>query len=164
MTLGVRAWFKLTSPLAFALVRACSYIPLVRLRSMTSSPVAGLFCVPLVTVPVSTWPGADRAQVIRRKKARCFKLAPSSCCRFQFFNFGQNAGGFRFHAQAHAIVVGLGEFTGLEFKIQITQIFVHYFLAFVEIVDARFFSAPLGRPYSEVTYEDQCSGAKQPPH
>src|SRR5258708_40018334 len=113
MTLGVRAWLKWNSPLAFALVRACSSIPLVRLRSMTSSPAAGLFCVPLVTVPVKTWPVADRAQVIRRRKVRYFKLAPSSWCRFQFFNFGQNACGFCFHAQAHAVVIGLGEFTGL---------------------------------------------------
>src|SRR5215472_10869702 len=59
--------------------------------------------------------------------------APSGFRGFQGFDFGQDSGGFSFHADAHCVIVCLGEFAGLELKVQVAQVFVDHVLAFLEI-------------------------------
>src|ERR1044071_1225339 len=70
--------------------------------------------------------------------------APSGFCRLQHFDFGQYASCFCFQTSAHAVIVGLGEFAGLEFKIQVTQIFIDYFFALVKVGYTGLYHAGIG--------------------
>src|SRR5579859_319641 len=59
--------------------------------------------------------------------------APSGFRGLQHFDFGQYASCFCFQTGAHTVIVGLGEFARLEFKIQVTQIFIDHFFALVKV-------------------------------
>src|SRR5271170_1710310 len=60
--------FTLKLPLASVLVRPDSSIPWPRLRRTTSSPAAGLFAVPFVTVPVRVWAAADATRSVHNRR------------------------------------------------------------------------------------------------
>src|SRR5215472_5377515 len=128
-------------------------MPLPNLFRETSSPGEGLLVVPFVTTPRSVSAPAAREHANITMIARCFKRkAPSSWGGFKFFDFAKQPRGLSFHALAHAVVVGLCEFTCLEFKIQVAQVLINHVLTLVEIGQARLVGSGLriaARPKDE---------------
>src|SRR5690242_6652243 len=110
-------------------------MPLPIFLSVTSSPAEGLLVVLFWTTPFNVSAVAPSEQTKSNKiMASCFNgWAPSGFCRLQHFDFGQYASCFCFQTGTHAVIVGLGEFAGLEFKIQVTQVFIDYFFALVKV-------------------------------
>src|ERR1051326_1049005 len=56
--------------------------------------------------------------------------------RFQLGDFGQESGGFVLQRRLERLVIGVGYFAGIEFKIQVAEIFVDGVFAFAEILGA----------------------------
>src|ERR1051326_5509734 len=66
---------------------------------------------------------------------------PSGFGGLQHLNFRQDSSGFSLHADAHGIIVRLGEFARLEFEVQVAQVLIDHFLALVEICNPGLFGA-----------------------
>src|SRR5579859_788115 len=62
--------------------------------------------------------------------------APSCSSGLQHLDFSQDSRSFSLHADAHGVIVGLGELAGLELEIQVAQVLIDNFLALVKIGDA----------------------------
>src|SRR6266700_1711277 len=152
---------KLNSPLPLVLVLPTSSMVWPIFFSWTSSPAEGRLVVPFWTAPriVSAFAAIEQAK--KSMMTKCFnRLAPSGFGGFQLFDFSQNACGFSFHADAHGIVIRFSKLARLIFKIQVAQVFVHDFFAFIKIDHARFVHACFSVARGEED-EDPSDGRKQ---
>src|SRR6202045_360312 len=88
---------------------------------------------------------------------------PSGPCRLQHFDFGHNAGSLCFQAHSHAVIVGLRKFARLEFKTQITQIFIDHFFALIKVSGPSLDDSSIGIA-AGIENVDQDSGCKHATH
>src|SRR5579859_522008 len=86
--------------------------------------------------------------------------APSCSSGLQHLDFSQDAGSFSLHADAHGVIVGLGELAGFELEIQVAQVLVYDLFALVKIVDARFIDSGVEIAAGQKNVNHQTNGKK----
>src|SRR4051812_41996218 len=102
---------------------------------MTSAWPAGLFVVPLFTVPLMFVAARSETVANRKAKINCSGLVMKCLGAFQLRDLREYSRSFGFQRGTHGVEIFFRELSGFVLEVQVAQVLVNHFFALAQIYE-----------------------------